>query len=153
LFARAKEVGAEPRKNDGRGRLIDLIYKKTVRPNLLQPCFLINPPVEIEPLAKRSEKDPRVVERLQIVACGTELGKGFSELNDPIDQRARFEEQQRLRDEGDKEAQFMDEDFLNALEYGMPPTAGFGMSERLFAVLVDRPIRECVFFPLMRKKS
>lgn len=153
LFTRAKEVGAEPRKNDGRGRLIDLIYKKTVRPNLLQPCFLINPPVEIEPLAKRSEKDPRVVERLQIVACGTELGKGFSELNDPIDQRARFEEQQRLRDEGDKEAQFMDEDFLNALEYGMPPTAGFGMSERLFAVLVDRPIRECVFFPLMRKKS
>jgi lysyl-tRNA synthetase, class II len=152
LRARAQEVGAEPEKNDGRGRLIDLIYKKTVRPNLVQPCFLINPPVEIEPLAKRSPIDARVVERLQIVACGTELGKGFTELNDPLDQRGRFEEQQRLRDSGDKEAQFMDEDFLGALEYGMPPTAGFGMSERLFAVLLDKPIRECVFFPLMRNK-
>jgi lysyl-tRNA synthetase class 2 len=153
LFAKAREVGAEPEKNNSRGRLIDLIYKKTVRPSLIQPCFLVNPPVEIEPLAKRSAKDSRVVERLQIVACGTELGKGFTELNDPLDQRARFEEQQSLRDAGDKEAQFLDEDFLNALEYGMPPTAGFGMSERLFAVLMDRPIRECVFFPLMRPRG
>ena len=81
------------------------------------------------------------------------LGKGFSELNDPIDQRKRFEEQMALRKKGDKEAQYLDEDFLEALEYGMPPAAGFGMSERLFAVLMDKPIRETVFFPLMREDN
>ena len=103
-------------------------------------------------MAKRHEKDPNKVERFQIVAAGTELGKGFSELNDPIDQRKRFEEQMKLREAGDKEAQHLDEDFLEALEYGMPPAAGFGISERLFAVLVDKPVRECVFFPLMKSK-
>lgn len=153
LYARAKELGCEATASMGRGRLIDLIYKKTVRPALVQPCFLVNPPVAIEPLAKRSEKDPRVVERFQVMAGGTELGKGFSELNDPIDQRERFEEQQRLRAQGDAEAQYLDEDFLEALEYGMPPASGFGTSERLFSVLLDKPIRECVMFPLMRPKG
>ena len=86
------------------------------------------------------------------MACGTELGKGFSELNDPIDQRARFEEQMKLRQAGDKEAQQLDEDFLTALEYGMPPAAGFGVSERLFSVLMDKPIRETVVFPLVKPK-
>jgi lysyl-tRNA synthetase, class II len=93
------------------------------------------------------------VERLQIVAGGTELGKGFSELNDPDDQRRRFEDQMKLREAGDNEAQFLDEDFLEALEYGMPPAAGFGVSERLFAVLMDKPVREAVFFPLMRPEG
>ncbi len=137
----------------GRGHLIDLIYKKIVRPKLIEPCFLVNPPADVEPLAKRLEKDNQRVERFQIIAAGTELGKGFSELNDPIDQRKRFEEQMKLREMGDKEAQMLDEEFLTALEYGMPPAAGFGMSERLFAVLVDKPIRETVFFPLMRPKG
>lgn len=150
LLKKAQDLGLKPEKSLGRGRLIDLIFKKTVRPKLLEPCFLINPPVEIEPLAKRSEKDPKVVERFQIMACGTELGKGFSELNDPIDQRKRFEEQMKLRAAGDKEAQRLDEDFLEALEYGLPPATGFGVSERLFAVLMDRPVRETVIFPLMR---
>jgi len=81
------------------------------------------------------------------------LGNGFSELNDPLDQRSRFEEQQKLRDAGDQEAQMIDEDFITALEYGMPPTAGFGMSERLFAFLMDKPARECVFFPPMRPEK
>ncbi|MEK7174546.1 MAG: amino acid--tRNA ligase-related protein, partial [Patescibacteria group bacterium] len=153
LFAKAEALGLHPEKGLGRGRLIDLIFKKTARPKLVEPCFLIDPPVEIEPLAKRSPKDPRRVERLQIVAAGTELGKGFSELNDPVDQRARFEEQMRLRAAGDKEAQQLDEDYVEALEYGMPPAAGFGISERLFAVLMDKPVRETVFFPLMRKAS
>jgi len=153
LFKRAKDLKLEPEKSAGKGRLIDLIFKKAVRPTLVEPCFLIDPPVEIEPLAKRSPRNPKVVERFQIVACGTELGKGFSELNDPVDQRARFEEQMKLREAGDVEAQHLDEDFLEALEYGMPPAAGFGMSERLFAVLMDRPIRETVFFPLMRRKK
>ncbi len=153
LFARAKELKLQPEKNLGRGRLIDLIYKKTMRPNLTEPCFLVDPPVDIEPLAKRKPENPNVVERFQVVACGTELGKGFSELNDPEDQRSRFEEQMKLRAAGDVEAQRLDEDFVEALEYGMPPAGGFGVSERLFAVLMDRPVRETVFFPLMRPKK
>jgi lysyl-tRNA synthetase class 2 len=153
LLKKAKELKLEVDKGAGKGRLIDLIYKKTVRPSLIEPCFLINPPVEIEPLAKRHPQNPAVVERFQIVACGTELGKGFSELNDPDDQRARFDEQMKLRAAGDAEAQYLDEDFLEALQYGMPPAGGFGISERLFAVLMDRPIRETVFFPLMRPKK
>lgn len=153
LRTRAKDLGIKLEKNIGRGRLIDLIYKKTVRPLLVRPTFLINPPVTIEPLAKRSPKDPRVVERFQVMAYGTELGKGFSELNDPIDQRKRFEEQMKLRERGDVEAQMLDEDFLEALEYGMPPTAGFGTSERLFAVLAQRPIRETIFSPPMKRRK
>jgi lysyl-tRNA synthetase class 2 len=152
LLTKARTLGLEPETKDGKGRLIDLIYKKTVRPKLVEPCFLIDPPVEVEPLAKRCLKDPRRVERLQIVAAGTELGKGFSELNDPFDQRARFDEQMKLRAAGDMEAQMLDEDYLRAMEYGMPPAAGFGVSERLFAVLMDKPVREATIFPLMRKK-
>ncbi len=153
LAKRAKELKLQVERSFGKGRLIDLIYKKTVRPKLVQPCFLVDPPVEIEPLAKRSRKNPKVVERMQIMACGTELGKGFSELNDPQDQRQRFEEQMELREAGDKEAQQLDEDFLEALEYGMPPAAGFGASERFFSVLMDKPMRETVIFPLMRPKK
>jgi lysyl-tRNA synthetase class 2 len=137
----------------GKGRLIDLIYKKTVRPHLTDPAFLIHPPVEVSPLAKRTPEDPRIVERVQVVACGSELGNGWSELNDPLDQRARFEEQMKLRAAGDTEAQRLDEEFLRAMEYGMPPIAGFGLSERLFAFLVDKPIRETVLYPLMRPRK
>ena len=150
LAGLATKLGLKPEPNLGKGRLIDLIYKKTVRPKLVEPCFLIDPPVEIEPLAKRKEGKPDQVERFQVMAAGTELGKGFSELNDPLDQRARFEEQMRLRAAGDTEAQRIDEDYLAAMEYGMPPNTGFGVSERLFALLMDKPIRETVFFPLMR---
>jgi lysyl-tRNA synthetase class 2 len=114
---------------------------------------LVLPPVDIEPLAKRCPDKPNKVERFQIMAGGTELGKGFSELNDPQDQMTRFEEQDKLREKGDKEAQRMDKDYVEALEYGMPPTAGFAYSERLFAFIMDRPIRETVFFPLMKPKN
>ncbi|MDE2144638.1 MAG: lysine--tRNA ligase [Patescibacteria group bacterium] len=153
LASKAKELGIEIGKQHSRGRLIDLIFKKTARPRLIQPCFLMDPPVDIEPLAKRKEGEPDKVERFQIIACGTELGKGFSEANDPSDERERFEEQMGLRQKGDVEAQMLDEDFLNALEYGMPPTGGFGMSERLFAVLMNKPVRETVFFPLLKRKG
>lgn len=149
----AKQLNLDFEPSAGRGRLIDLIYKKTVRPNLIEPSFLINIPVDIEPLAKRMPGDPTRVERFQPVAYGTELGKGFSELNDPLDQRGRFAEQMKLREAGDKEAQMLDEDYVEAMEYGMPPTAGFGISERLFAVLVGLPVREAVIFPLMRTKK
>lgn len=152
LYTKAKASGEKIAPGLERGRLIDLLFK-TIRPALTQPCFLINPPAVIEPLAKRSEKNKDIVERFQVVACGTELGKGFSEANDPIDQRERFEEQMKLREKGDAEAQMLDEDFLEALEYGMPPMAGFGFSERLFSVLADKPIRETVFFPPMKRKA
>ncbi len=148
----AKTHNLDPEKHPGKGRLIDLIFKK-IRHTLVQPTFLINPPVEIEPLAKRLTPGSNKVARVQIVAGGTELGKGFSELNDPVDQRKRFEEQMKLRAAGDNEAQMMNEDFVEALEYGMPPAAGFGVSERLFAVLLDKPIRETVFFPILRSKK
>lgn len=138
----------------GRGRVIDLIFKKKIRvlPEVaMQPSFLINQPIEIEPLAKRDPKNPKVVQRMQILACGSELGKGFGELNDPIDQRERFEAQMALREKGDTEAQMLDEDYLTAMEYGMPPLAGFGLSERLFAVLIDKSVRETVIFPPMKE--
>jgi len=116
------------------------------------PLFIVNHPVEVSPLAKRDPKKPSRVQRMQIIAGGSELGNGFSELNDPADQRERFEEQMKLRAAGDSEAQMLDEDFINALEYGMPPAAGFGFSERLFSFMVDKPIRETVLFPPMRSK-
>lgn len=141
-------VNVEP--NLGKGRLLDYLYKKTIRPKLIQPMFVLNHPVEVEPLAKRIPETPEKVQRMQILAMGSELGKGFSELNDPIDQRERFEEQMKLREAGDEEAQMMDTDFVEALEYGMPPAAGFGVSERLFAMLIDKPVREMVFFPTMK---
>lgn len=148
----AKSENIKFDQNQGRGRLIDLIYKKKVRPGLIQPCFLVNPPVEIEPLAKKDPKNPKEVQRMQVLAAGTELGKGFSELNDPIDQRERFEEQMKLREAGDTEAQMLDDDYLTAMEYGMPPLSGFGLSERLFAVIMDKSIRETVFFPPMKEE-
>ncbi len=137
-----------------RGRLIDLIFKK-VRNNIKtdKPVFLINQPIELEPLAKKDPENPKIVQRMQIVAYGTELGKGFGELNDPIDQRARFEDQMKLREAGDIEAQQLDEDYIEAMEYGMPPAAGFGISERLFAVLADKSIRETVIFPPMKESK
>jgi len=139
-------------KNMGVGRLIDLFWKKLVRPKVVGPLFIINHPVEVSPLAKRLSTDSSRVQRFQIIVGGTELGNGFSELNDPADQRSRFEEQMKLREAGDSEAQMLDEDFITALEYGMPPAAGFGFSERLFSFIVDKPIRETVIFPPMRSK-
>jgi lysyl-tRNA synthetase class 2 len=139
----------------GRGRVIDTIYKRLVRPTLVRPQFLVNHPVDISPLAKRDPGDPSRVQRLQVAMAGSEVGNGFAELNDPLDQRARFEEQQRLRAAGDREAQMLDEDFLEALEYGMPPTAGFGVSiERWFMYLANKPsIRDVVTFPLVRPEQ
>jgi lysyl-tRNA synthetase, class II len=152
LQKKADELGIKYEKNYGKGRMIDTIYKKTVRPKLIQPCFLIGHPIEVSPLAKKDPKDPRKVLRMQVLVGGSELGNGFSELNDPLDQRARFEEQSKLRAAGDMEAQMLDEDFVEALEYGMPPAFGFGFSERLFAFLMNKSVRETVIFPPMKEK-
>jgi len=136
--------------NMGAGRLIDLFWKKMVRPKVIGPLFLVNHPLAVSPLAKRHRSLPGRVERMQIIAAGSELGNGFSELNDPQDQKERFIEQMKLRAGGDNEAMMLDDDFINALEYGMPPAAGFGFSERLFSFIMDKPIRETVLFPPMR---
>ncbi|MFA6296170.1 MAG: lysine--tRNA ligase [Patescibacteria group bacterium] len=150
---RAKKIEVE--NVIGYGRLVDNLYKKTVRPSLIQPCFLINQPVAISPLAKKNENNQNTTQRLQVLIAGSELGNGFSELNDPLDQRQRFEQQAKLRKEGDTEAQMMDEDFVEALEYGMPPTAGFGVGiDRLLAILTNSEnIRDVIFFPLMRPEK
>lgn len=147
LRAKADELGIKYEPTAGKGRLIDTIYKKTVRQKLIQPCILIGHPVEVSPLAKLDPANPRRTLRMQPIAGKSELGNGFAELNDPIDQRERFEAQMKLREAGDNEAQMIDEDFLEALEYGMPPAFGFGMSERFFAILMNRSIRETVIFP------
>jgi len=152
LRKKADELKIEYKPEYGKGRMIDLIFKKVVRPKMVQPCFLVGHPVEVSPLAKKDPKNPRKVLRLQVMAGGMELGNGFAELNDPIDQRARFEEQMKLREAGDKEAQMLDEDFVEALEYGMPPAFGFGFSERLFAFLMNKSVRETVIFPPMKEK-
>ncbi len=147
-----KNIKVDPKA--GRGRLIDQLYKKLVRPNLIQPSFLINHPLDISPLAKKKKDDQTKTQRFQILIATAEVGNAFSELNDPIDQKERFVAQDKLREEGDAEAQMMDCDFVEALEYGMPPTAGFGVGiDRLFMILADQEnIRDTVFFPMMKPK-
>ena len=153
LTKKLKELNIDFNPQDiNKERATDLIWKK-FRKELIGPGFLINVPVFMEPLAKKSEEDPRVVERFQIILGGSELGKGFSELNDPRDQQERFEHQEALRAAGDDEAQMKDDEYVEAMEYGMPPAFGFGISERLFAVLEGVSVREGQIFPIMRPKD
>jgi lysyl-tRNA synthetase class 2 len=151
LRQKAERISGELPRYAGKGRCIDMLYKKYVRPTLQEIGFLLDPPVDVEPLAKRHANDPKKVQRFQVVGWGTELGKGFSELNDPIEQRERFAVQNDLRSKGDEEAQRTDQDFLEALEYGMPPSAGFGMSERVFAFFMNKTVRETTTFPYVRR--
>ncbi len=153
LQKKADELHIKYEKNYGKGRMIDTVYKKTVRQKLIQPCFLVGHPLEVSPLAKTDPNNPKRTLRFQPIAGKSELGNGFAELNDAIDQRRRFEEQMKLREAGDVEGMMLDEDFIQALEYGMPPACGFGMSERLFAVLMGRSVRETVIFPPMKGKE
>ncbi len=149
--AKLDAEGIAYEKNADLGRLVDLLWKK-VRKSIGGPAILTGIPVYLEPLAKKSKDDERVVDRFQILLGGSEVGKAFNELNDPLDQRARFEAQQALRDAGDEEAQMADYEYVEAMEYGMPPTFGFGVSERLFAFLAGVSIREGQLFPLMRPR-
>ncbi len=141
-------------KYDGENkeRLIDSLWKYC-RKNIAGPAFLINHPKIVAPLAKVNPQNPDTVEMFQPIIAGSEMGRGYSELNDPIDQRQRFEQQQKLRDAGDDEAQMADYDFVEMLEYGMPPTCGFGVGERLFAFLEDKTLREVTLFPLMKPRT
>ncbi len=138
----------------GRGKLIDELYKEKVRANLVNPIFLIDHPLDLSPLSKQKDNDETKVQRFQLVVCGMEIVNAFSELNDPIDQKERFKAQAKMKKEGDAEAHSMDDDFVKALEYGMPPTAGFGMGiDRLVAILTDaESVREAVLFPFVKDK-
>lgn len=149
---RELKVEYDNKKGFNLTRAIDNLWKYCRR-QIAGPGFLINVPVMMEPLAKRMESNPNLVERFQIILAGSEMGKGFSELNDPVDQMGRFADQAKLREAGDDEAQMTDGEFVEALEYGMPPTFGFGFSERLFSFLCDKPVRDCQIFPLLKPKK
>ena len=152
IMKKLKELNMEFDPKVDKWRMIDLLWKYC-RKQISGPGFLVGQPVELTPLAKRSEKDPRKVEQFQVILAGSEVGNGYSELNDPIDQEERFKRQRELGESGDSEAMEHDESFVEALKYGMPPACGFGFSERLFSFLMNRPIRECVIFPLMKPEG
>lgn len=152
MQAKLDELGVRYDPNDKKGRLMDLLWKQC-RKEIAGPAFLVHHPVEVSPLAKRDPDNPELVQRFQVIIAGSELGNGYSELNDPFDQESRFEEQARMREEGDTEAQMHDADFVQALQHAMPPTCGFGLSERVFSFLMDKPIKECVMFPLLRPEQ
>ncbi len=142
------QVGEELNKP----RAIDHLWK-AIRKTISGPAFLVNTPAYLTPLAKRRPENPELVYRIQVLIAGSEVGNGYGELNDPQDQRARFEEQEKLREGGDDEAQRLDEEYVRAMEYGMPPAFGFGFSERLFAFLENRPAHEAQIFPLLRPRQ
>ncbi|PWB38341.1 MAG: lysine--tRNA ligase [Parcubacteria group bacterium] len=155
LAAIAMKANLPVDKSWGRGKLLDELYKKFVRSKIIQPTFIINHPIELSPLAKKIPDRPNYVERFQLVVKTAELCNAFSELNDPLDQAERFEEQKRLRAAGDDEAQGADDDFVEALKHGMPPTAGVGIGiDRLVMMLGDvENIKEVILFPTMRPKA
>ena len=155
LKSKAKELGVSFAPNDSYYKIMDMVYKKTCRPKLVQPTFIIDYPKDYLPLAKNIEKSPGLVDAFQLVMGGTELVKAFSELNDPVDQRERFETQKKFMEEGDKEAQVLDEDFLEAMEYGIPPAGGVGIGiDRLVMLLTNvKNIKEVILFPTLKPKN
>jgi lysyl-tRNA synthetase class 2 len=156
LFDAAKGMGIDVDKTMGKGKLIDEIFGAKCEGNYIQPTFITDYPKEMSPLCKQHRDNPELTERFELMVCGKEVANAYSELNDPIDQRERFEDQMRLAEKGDDEANgVIDEDFLRALEYGMPPTSGLGIGmDRLMMFLTNNPsIQEVLFFPQMRPEK
>lgn len=155
LFEAAKGMGIEVNETMGKGKLIDEIFGEKCEGNYIQPTFITDYPKEMSPLTKQHRDNPDLTERFELMVCGKEIANSYSELNDPIDQRERFEEQLKLSEKGDDEAMFIDQDFLRALEYGMPPTGGLGIGmDRLIMFLTNNPsIQEVLFFPQMRPEK
>lgn len=151
----AEGRGIDVSRHRGLGKVLNKILEAAVEPALIQPTFLTDYPRDVSPLAKPRGDDPGTVERFEIFIGGKEIGNAYSELNDPDDQRARFEEQARRREMGDEEAQMMDHDYLRALEHGMPPTAGAGIGvDRLVMLFTDSPsIRDVILFPQLRPEG
>ncbi|MCX6731682.1 MAG: lysine--tRNA ligase [Candidatus Parcubacteria bacterium] len=152
---RAKQFGIKVEDFDTKEKIADNIFKKICRPKIIQPTFVIDYPVGANPLAKRKPDNPEIIDRFQLIIAGLEIVNGFSELNDPIDQRKRFGEQDKLKEKGEKSVSPSDEDYLEALEYGMPPAAGLGLGiDRLIMLLTNtQNIREVILFPILRPKS
>ncbi|MBN1159564.1 MAG: lysine--tRNA ligase [Bacteroidales bacterium] len=142
-------------KTMGKGKLIDRIFGEKVEPNLIQPVFIMDYPVSMSPLCKKHRKDPELTERFELIVNAKEICNAYTELNDPVDQRERFQEQLKLSEKGDDEAMYIDQDFLRALEYGMPPAAGLGVGiDRLAMIMTNQPgIQDVLFFPQMRPEK
>jgi len=155
MRAAAKNMDVHVDKTLGRGKIIDEIFGEKCESLLIQPTFITNYPVEMSPLAKKHRTEEGLVERFEAICNGKEICNAFTELNDPIDQRARFEEQLELGKRGDDEAMVLDEDFLRALEYGMPPTAGLGIGmDRLAMIMTNQnSIQDVLFFPQMKAEK
>jgi lysyl-tRNA synthetase class 2 len=155
LIDLARDKGLDVEGVKGRGVALDLLSSELVEPHLIQPTFLMDYPVELSPLAKIHRETPGLTERFELFVNGFEFGNGFSELNDPDDQRRRFESQAEARESGDEEAHPVDEDFLLALEHGMPPTAGYGLGvDRLIMLLTgNHSIKDVILFPTMKPES
>jgi len=151
----AKSIGINVDETMGKGKLIDEIFGEKCEGNFIQPTFITDYPIEMSPLTKKHRNKEGLTERFELMVCGKEIANSYSELNDPIDQRERFEEQMKLSEKGDDEAMFIDQDFLRALEYGMPPTAGLGIGmDRLMMFLTNNAsIQEVLFFPQMRPEK
>lgn len=155
LYDFAKSIGIEVDDTMGKGKLIDEIFGEKCEGNFIQPTFITDYPIEMSPLTKKHRTQEGLTERFELMVCGKEIANAYSELNDPIDQRERFEAQLALSERGDDEAMFIDNDFLRALEYGMPPTSGLGIGmDRLIMFLTNNPsIQEVLFFPQMRPEK
>ncbi len=155
VYAFAKEHGIDSNENASRGKILDEIFSELVQPGLIQPTFVIDYPLEISPLAKKHRDNSELVERFEPIIAGIEIGNAFSELNDPFDQRERFKQQKKIKEVGEEEIQELDEDFLTAMEHGMPPTGGLGMGvDRLVMLLTNVPsIREVIIFPQLKTKE
>ena len=153
--AAAKQLNVPVDPKAGHVAILNSIFEETVEPQLIQPTFITDYPTEVSPLAKRKDSDPTLTDRFELYMSGLEIANAFSELNDPFDQRGRFEQQAAQREAGDEEAHYLDEDYIRALEYGLPPTAGEGIGiDRVVMLFTNQAsIRDVILFPQLRPEK